>query len=78
MQVTLKEHIKLNSAKAAYNLHIIHELHKVLSKDTTKLLVYVIVSSLMDYCNSVMEGLPTETLKPLQRIQNLAVKLVCR
>ena len=32
----------------------------------------------MDYCNSVMAGLPTETLKPLQRIQNLAAKLVCR
>ena len=32
----------------------------------------------MDYCNAVMAGLPTETLKPLQRIQNLAAKLVCR
>ena len=67
MQVTLKEHIKLKSAKVAYNLHTIHELQKVLSKDTTKSLVYMIVSSHMDYCNSVMAGLPTETLKPLQR-----------
>ena len=66
------------SAKAAYNLHTIRELWKVLSKDTTKTLVYAIVSSHMDYCNSVMAGLPTETLKPLQRIQNLAAKLVCR
>ena len=32
----------------------------------------------MDYCNSVMAGLPMETLKTLQRIQNLAAKLVCR
>ena len=32
----------------------------------------------MDYCNSVMARLPMETLKPLQRIQNLAAKLVCR
>ena len=78
MQVTLKEHIKLKSAKVAYNLHTIHELCKVLSKDTTKSLVYTIVSSHMDYCNSVMAGLPTETLKPLQRVQNLAAKLVCR
>ena len=44
----------------------------------TKSLVYAIVSSHMDYCNSVMAGLPMETLKPLQRIQNLAAKLVCR
>ena len=65
MQVTLKEHIKLRSAKAAYNLHTIHELWNVLSKDITKSLVYAIVSSHMDYCNSVMAGLPMETLKPL-------------
>ena len=77
-QVTLKEHIKMKSAKAAYNLHTICELRNVLSKDTTKSLVYAIVSSHMDYCNSVMAGLPLETLKPLQRIQNLAAKLVCR
>ena len=77
-QITLKEHIKMKSAKATYNLHTICELRNVLSKDTTKSLVYAIVSSHMDYCNSVMAGLPMETLKPLQRIQNLAAKLVCR
>ena len=77
-QVTLKEHIKMKSAKAAYNLHMVHEVRNVLSKHTTKSLVYAIVSSHMDYCNSVMAGLPMETLKPLQRIQNLAAKLVCR
>ena len=77
-QVTLKKHIKLKSAKVAYNLHTICELWNVLSKDTTKSLVYAIVSSHMGYCNSVMAGLPLETLKPLQRIQNLAAKLVCR
>ena len=78
MQVTVKEHIKLKSAKVAYNVHIIYELCKVLSKDTTKSLVYAVVSSHMDCCNSVMAGLHMETLKPLQRIQNLAAKLVCR
>ena len=78
MQVTLKEHIKMKSAKVAYNLHTVCELRNVLSKHTTKSLVYAIVSSHMDYCNSVMTGLPMETLKPLQRIQNLAAKLVCR
>ena len=68
----------MKSAKAAYNLHMVHELRNVLSKHTTKSLVYAIVSSHMDYCNSVMAGLPMETLKPLQKIQNLAAKMVCR
>ena len=77
-QVTLKEHIKMKSAKAAYNLHMVRELRNVLSKHTAKSLVYAIVSSHMDYCNSIMAGLPMETLKPLQKIQDLAAKMVCR
>ena len=32
--------------------------------------------SRLDYCNSVLAGLPTSTLQPLQRVQNAAAQLV--
>jgi len=33
-------------------------------------------SSRLDYCNSVIVGLPQVTLEPLQRVQNAAARLV--
>jgi len=32
--------------------------------------------SRLDYCNSVLAGLPTSTLQPLQRVQNATARLV--
>ena len=35
-----------------------------------------LVISRMDYCNSVLVGLPASTLAPLQRAQNAAARLI--
>jgi len=36
------------------------------------------IDSLYLYCNSVLAGLPTSTLKVLQKVQNAAVRLICQ
>jgi len=33
--------------------------------------------SRLDYCNSVLAGLPQSTLQPLQRVQNATARLIC-
>ena len=46
--------------------------------EVMKQLVTSLVLSRLDYCNSVLFGLPASTLAPLLRVQNVAARLVLR
>ncbi|XP_030273799.1 uncharacterized protein LOC115582159 [Sparus aurata] len=58
---------------ALYNLF---RIRSFLSKDATQLLLQAPVIFHLDYCFSLLAGLPASATKPLQRIQNAAVCLV--
>ena len=49
-----------------------------LSTDTTKALVHAFVTSRVDYCYSLLYGLPASHLNKVQRVLNAAARLVCR
>ena len=57
-----------------YNLR---RIRKYLSKDNTKTLVHAFISSKIDYCNSLLYGLPEYQLNKLQRVQNMCARLIC-
>jgi len=45
-------------------------------QEVTQQLVLALIMSRQDYCNSMLAGLPTSTLQPLERVQNAAARLV--
>ena len=49
-----------------------------ISHDTAARLVNALVTSRLDYCNSVLAGLPVEQISRLQRVQNSAARLVMK
>ncbi len=54
----------------------LRKIRPFLTEHAAQLLVQALVVSRLDYCNALLAGLPSNTIKPLQMIQNAAARLV--
>ncbi len=71
-QLTSKEHIAKTARSCRFALHNIRKIRLILTQHAAQLLVQDLVISRLDYCNALLAGLPSNTIKPLQMIQNAA------
>ena len=66
-----------NTCKAAYyHLTNVRRIRKYLSNGATQSLVHALIIGRIDYCNSMLCGLPAKHIAKLQRVQNSAARLV--
>ncbi len=75
-QLSFKEHIAKTARSCRFALHNIRKIRPFLTEHAAQLLVQALVISRLDYCNALLAGLPSNTIKPLQMIQNAAAQLV--
>ena len=73
---TLSIHINDLCKKAFFFINSIGRIRKYLPPDPLKRLVNALVISHLDYCNSLLYGLPSYELAKLQRVQNTAARLI--
>ena len=73
---TLSTHINDLCKKAFFFINSIGRIRKYLPPDPLKRLVNALVISHLDYCNSLLYGLPSYELSKLQRVQNTAARLI--
>ena len=68
-----------NITKAAnFQLVNIGRARKMLTTEATKLAVHILVTSRLDYCNSLLVGVSDTLLKRLQNIQSTAARLITK
>jgi len=69
----------INSTVKACNYHIreFRRIRKHLDMDVATSMANALVSSRLDYCNSLLYGLPNKYIKKLQLVQNTLARIVC-
>ena len=72
----LKEHVKIKCKAAMLNLLMSKATRKFLTKEVSTKAVIALVMSHLDYANSKLVGLPKTSISLLQRVQNMAAKIV--
>ena len=70
------DHINETCKKASFAIRSIGRIRRYLPYDGLKMLVNSLVISRLDYCNSVLYGIPKYQRDKLQRIQNIAARMI--
>ena len=74
----MNSHVNNTCSNAFCYLYNIRKIRKFLLRRSTETLIHAFVSSRVDYCNSLLYGLPAYQLNKLQRVQHAVAKLVFR
>ena len=73
--MSMNTHVSKFCSKALYSLYNIRQIGKFLTEESTKTLIHAFVTSLVDYCNSLLYGLPKYQYERLQRVLNAAARM---
>ena len=82
--VTLDRHLTFDSLtvqvcrSAHFHTRALHHVRNVISNDTAKSVTQTLVSSRLDYANSILFGVSKQNITKLQRSQNTLARVVTR
>lgn len=74
----LRSHISQVCRTCFYQIRDIRRIRRYLSLENAKTLANSLVTSRLDYCNSLLFGLPDRDIKRLQRVQNCLARVVTK
>ncbi|MDF4350591.1 reverse transcriptase family protein, partial [Vibrio parahaemolyticus] len=74
--LSFNSHLKQTSRTAFFHLRNIAKIRPILTRKDAEKLVHAFVTSRLDYCNSLLSGSSSKSLKTLQLIQNAAARVL--
>jgi len=63
-----KQHATKISATCFYDMRRLHHVRRRVGQKVSQQMVVALITSRLDYCNSVLVALRKSTLEPLQRV----------
>ena len=74
--LSLNSHITSTCKAANYQLYRLSRIKKYLTQGALETAVHAFISSKLDYCNSILIGLPASQISRLQNIMNSCARLI--
>jgi hypothetical protein len=74
--LSFSKHIDITCKAASYHVRALRHIRKFISADDAMTIATAMVSSRLDYCNSLLYGTSTSNINKLQRIQNTVARVV--
>ena len=74
--LNFKYHINMKCRTAILNIQKLKHIINVLTPEATRRIVHGMVTSHLDYANALYYGLLENSIKKLQRVQNMAAKVI--
>ena len=72
--------LNYHSTKSTAYMHLsnIRKIRNMLTDEAASQLIHAFITSRLDYCNSIIYGMPDTILSDLQRIQNTAARILTK
>ena len=74
--LNFRKHISQSCRACFYHIRDLRQIRKSLSLDLAKQIAVALVSSKLDYCNSLFHNMPEKDVARLQRVQNCLARVV--
>jgi len=78
MNFSFRSHVSAVCKSCRYHIRDLRRIRRYLTLDSAKLLAHALVSSRLDYCNSLLFGIADKEITRLQRIQNSLARVVTK
>jgi len=75
-RLTFHKHVSVVVQSCNYHAQAIRHIRHLLTTELAQTLSCSLILSRIDYCNAVLHGAPSYSIKRLQRIQNNAARIV--
>ena len=76
LHMDMATHITKTCGSAFFYLYNIRHIRKYLTSECTEKLIHAFITSRLDYCNSLLYGVPDHHMQKLQRVMNGSARLI--